>query len=319
MPDATTSLTTAPPRPAATVRAAAARTDALASTSALLDVLVLAFLAGLAVTLWVLFAQGGWDYYRTPVRIRGYSPAHAVLRPSGPGGNLAGIGGTIFMLGTLLYVLRKKVKAFSRLGSMKAWLEFHVFCGVFGPILVTIHTSFKFNGLVSVAYWSMILVVLSGFVGRYLYVRIPKTIRGNELSRAELEARVRELKDRLAETSISVQLLLHIEVAERELLPEATPTGFFGSLADQMRAGRRLAALRREIRASGLTRQLLHQTLDAVGERALLLRRIANLDRTRRLFEAWHIFHRPLVWVLFGVFGVHLAVALYFGYTLFGR
>src|SRR5512140_3528508 len=167
MPESLASLAAPGPQqsaPVRAVRAPAARKEAVAPTSALLDVLVLAFLAGLAVLLWVLFVQGGWDYYRTPVRIRGYSPAHAFLRPSGPGGNLAGIGGTIFMLGTLLYVLRKKVKAFSRLGSMKAWLEFHIFCGVFGPILVTIHTSFKFNGLVSVAYWSMILVVLSGFV-----------------------------------------------------------------------------------------------------------------------------------------------------------
>ena len=39
----------------------------------------------------------------------------------------------------------------------------HLFCGVVGPVLVTFHTSFKFNGLVSVAYWSMVIVMLSGF------------------------------------------------------------------------------------------------------------------------------------------------------------
>jgi hypothetical protein len=299
---------------------AAARKDALVSTSALLDVLVLAFLAGLAVALWVLFARGGWDYYRTPVRVRGYSPAHAFLRPSGPGGNLAGIGGTIFMLGTLLYVLRKKVKAFSRLGSMKSWLEFHIFCGVFGPILVTIHTSFKFNGIISVAYWSMILVVLSGFIGRYLYVRIPKTVRGNELSRAEVEERLREMKERLADTTIPAQLLLRLEEAERDLLPSpGAPRGLVGSLADRLRARWKLVVLRREFRASGMNRQLLHEALNVVHERAVLIRRIANLDRTRRLFEMWHVFHRPLVWVLFLVFSVHLAVAIYFGYAVLGR
>ena len=63
-------------------------------------------------------------------------------------------------------------------GRMKTWLEVHVFCGIVGPVLVTFHTSFKFNGIVSVAYWSMVAVVLSGFVGRYLYVRIPRSIRG---------------------------------------------------------------------------------------------------------------------------------------------
>ena len=65
---------------------------------------------------------------------------------------------------------------------MKTWLEVHIFCGIVGPVLVTFHTSFKFNGIVSVAYWSMVAVVLSGFVGRYLYVRIPRSLRGIELT-----------------------------------------------------------------------------------------------------------------------------------------
>ena len=80
----------------------------------------------------------------------------------------------------------------------KTWLEVHLFCGIVGPVLITFHTSFKFNGIVSAAYWSMVTVVLSGFIGRYLYVRIPRSIRGNELTRAELDARADELKDELA-------------------------------------------------------------------------------------------------------------------------
>ena len=43
----------------------------------------------------------------------------------------------------------------------------------------------------------MVVVVLSGFVGRYLYVRIPKTLRGVELSAADLEARVAEIREPL--------------------------------------------------------------------------------------------------------------------------
>ena len=60
-----------------------------------------------------------------------------------------------------------------------------------GPVLVTLHTAFKFNGIVSIAYWSMVLVVLSGFVGRYLYVRVPKTLRGTELSHSRSSTRAR--------------------------------------------------------------------------------------------------------------------------------
>lgn len=168
-----------------------ARREPLLQASSLLNAVALAFLAGALVAIWILFFEGGWQYYTTPLRVRAYSQFHGLLRPSGLVGNLLGIVGTLFMFSTLFYVARKRIKRLSKVGRMKGWLEFHIFCGIFGPILITFHTSFKFNGIISVAYWSMVLVVLSGFFGRYLFVRIPKTIRGQELSRAEIEERAR--------------------------------------------------------------------------------------------------------------------------------
>jgi len=294
--------------------------DALLPARALLNAVGLAILAGLLVAVWILFVKGGWEYYTTPLRIRGYEKMHRFLRPSGPGGNMLGIVGTLFMFMTLLYVARKKIKRFSKVGSMKGWLEFHIFCGVFGPILITFHTSFKFNGIISVAYWSMVLVVLSGFIGRYLFVRIPKTIRGQELTRAEIEERAKDLKAQLAESTLPAKLLLRIEEVEREVLAHDGEHRTFTELVrDEIAARRSMAALRREIRHAGLNRKLLHEALDVVHERAILLRRIAHLKRTRQLFQIWHVFHQPLVWVMFTIFFLHLGVAIYFGYTIFGR
>ncbi len=292
--------------------------EPLLPAGSLLSAVALAILAGILVAIWVLWYQHGWDYYLTPIGVRGYSKMHKALRPSGAIGNLLGIVGTLVMFSTLLYVARKRIRPLRKLGKMKGWLEFHVFCGLFGPILITFHTSFKFNGIISVAYWSMVLVVLSGFVGRYLYVRIPKTIRGQELSREEIEQRVRDLKAQLAETTLPVHLLLRIEEVEQDLAPKENRT-FVQLIADGFRARRMLATLRKEIRHAGLSRELLHDALDVVHERAVLVRRIAHLKRTRQLFQMWHVFHQPLVWVMFLIFAIHLAVALYFGYTIFGR
>jgi len=52
---------------------------------------------------------------------------------------------------------------------------------------VLYHTALKFGGIVAVSFWSMAAVVLSGVIGRFIYVRIPRTIQGNELSVKELE------------------------------------------------------------------------------------------------------------------------------------
>jgi hypothetical protein len=283
---------------------------------ALTNVLFLAAAVGLVAALWVFVSLDGWTYYQTPLRVRGYAKAHHLLRPSGSAGHLLGIVGFGIVTLTLLYTLRKHWAPLRKIGTAKGWLEAHIFCGLLGPILITLHTSFKFNGIISVAYWSMALVVGSGFVGRYLFVRIPKTLRGTEVSLQELEARAAELKATLADATLSIKLLRRIEAFESEALPprQAEP-GYAAALFGGFSFRRRLARLRREIAASGMAPEMLHDALDIVSERAELLRRIAFLDRTKKLFSLWHVVHKPLVWVMFGIGALHVALALYMGYS----
>ena len=108
-----------------------------------------------AMVLWVMFGLGGRDYYGTPLTVRGYAPAHPLLRPSGPVGQTLGVVGTLLMVVPFAYMARKRVRRSKQTGSLRTWLEIHLFCGIVGPVLVTLHTSFKFNGIVSAAYWSM--------------------------------------------------------------------------------------------------------------------------------------------------------------------
>ncbi len=284
-------------------------------------VLSLAGFAAIGAVLVVLFGLGGLSYYRTPLRVRAYEPEHRALRPAGPVGRSFGIAGSVLMFGgTLAYVARKRLRVLSNVGTTKAWLEAHIFCGVLGPVLVTLHTSFRFNGIVSVAYWSMLGVVASGFVGRYLYVRIPRTIRGVEMDRKAIEERAAELRRELSDLTVPKELLLRIEEMEHELVPQE---GERHGLADLLFGGfavrRKTRAIEREIRSAGLTRQLVREALRAEAERIHLLRRTATLDLTRRLFALWHVFHKPFVWVLALVFVLHVGVAIYFGYAAGGR
>ena len=184
--------------------------DAWLTARALTNVLVLAALFCGVVAFVLLAVFDGWEYYRAPLATRGYLPAHQLLRPSGAVGLTLGIAGVLAMLATIPYALRKRWKRLSRLGRLKNWLEVHIFFGVVGPVLITFHTSFKFNGLISVGYWLMMTVWASGFVGRYLYVRIPKTIRGVELSRREVDERLEVLREQLHSTpTAAAQRHLH--------------------------------------------------------------------------------------------------------------
>jgi hypothetical protein len=283
------------------------------------NVLLLALLATIAVAATILFALNGWHYYRTPIGIRGYTPEHRFLRPSGPVGLALGISGAALMMLMQSYSVRKRVRRLSRIGSLPRWLEFHIFCGILGPVLITFHTSFKFNGIVSVAYWSMLLVVASGFVGRYLYVRIPKSIRGQELTYAEVEERTVDLKARLVETRLPLALLKQVEAFEERVVPRAgSDPRWRGIVFGEFKLRFRIRQLRRQIRHTGVEHRLLHDAVALIAERAVLLRRLAYLKKTKKLFELWHVFHQPLAYVLLIIVTVHVTTAIYFGYA-FGR
>jgi hypothetical protein len=99
---------------------------------------------------------------------------------SGLLGHSIGIIGFILMLMTeTLYSLRKRSRT-TRWGSMAGWLQFHIFTGIVGPFMVLLHSSWRFNGLAGAVTLLTGIVAFSGFIGRYIYTRIPRTADGLE-------------------------------------------------------------------------------------------------------------------------------------------
>ena len=112
---------------------------------------------------------------------------------SGFFGHLLGVLGFILMLMTeLLYSLRKRSRT-ARWGRMSDWLEFHIFTGLVGPFMVLLHSSWKFQGLAGAVMLMTVVIVLSGFVGRYIYTAVPRTVDGVEVQAAVLEQAMAEV------------------------------------------------------------------------------------------------------------------------------
>ncbi|MBP6179381.1 MAG: hypothetical protein KA473_16405 [Anaerolineales bacterium] len=113
-------------------------------------------------------------------------------------GHSIGILGFILMLLTeVLYSLRKRIRNASW-GRMSTWLQFHIFTGLVGPYMVLLHTSWKFNGLAGITTLFTIVIVISGFVGRYIFTRIPRTMDGLEIEGALPEAALRQARQLMA-------------------------------------------------------------------------------------------------------------------------
>ena len=257
----------------------------------------------------------GSDYYLTPMVERPRHPDYWQLKPGGARGLAYGIAGASMMVVMLLYTVRKRLAWLRRLGSLRAWLDFHIFCGVVGPLLVVLHSSFKVHGLVALSFWSMVVVALSGIVGRYLYVQFPRRRSGDELGLAEAQALSERLAERLrGEFRISVDSL-----AELDRLALAGTEREKGLLAlllrlplDGLRLRWRLRRYRRSL--GGGSRRLFGELLATVRQRALLERRIRLWERLQRLFHYWHVLHKPFAVIMYLFMIVHVAVALATGY-----
>jgi hypothetical protein len=259
----------------------------------------------------------GLDYYRTPLLERAHHPGYWQWKAGGVIGNRLGIAGSSMMVLMLLYSVRKRVRALRRLGPLSRWLDVHIYLGVFGPLLVVLHSSFKIQGLVALSFWSMILVASSGVLGRYLYLQIPRTRAGEELALAELEKQDHELSERLrARFSLTES-----QVAELDALV-AVParTGLLGGFVRMLTDDRRLRAGLRDFARGcrSIPAPVFLEFERVLRQKALVRRRILLWDRAHELFHYWHVLHKPFAIVMYLFMLVHVVVAVVTGYGWVG-
>src|SRR6516165_4597119 len=162
---------------------------------------VLAWLLALAIVLVV--AGYGLDYYALGTTDRPLSPKHDALRPSGPIGIKLGMLGVFLFFLIYLYPLRKKWGWLGRIGNSRHWLDFHVVLGTTAPVVIAFHSTFKFGNIAGMAFWSMLAVTISGFVGRYLYSQIPRNLNAAELTMKEMRDIEEAMRQQLAEQKLA--------------------------------------------------------------------------------------------------------------------
>jgi len=272
------------------------------------------FLVGISATL--LLAYNGYNYYSLPIEERFFDAKDFLLKPSGSWGHLLGILGSLMMIfGVSIYIIRKRVKRFVRSGGLKYWLELHIFLCTVGPILVLFHTSFKFGGIVSVSFWSMVAVVLSGVIGRFIYVQIPRSIQGRELDISELEEINldfnRKLRNdyQLDEKTISDFETLFSNYRDKNIIQWLK-----GLPKDKIKSKMCIKKLKNELLAKHLDYLKIKEIVSTVKSKISFSRKISMLNTMQNLFRYWHIFHLPFAITMFIIMVVHVGVTITFGY-----
>ena len=273
----------------------------------------------ISIVFIILILIDGFSFYTTPYQQRPRHEDYRLLRPAGDLGHAAGIIGSSMMIFMLLYSLRKRTRFFRNWGRLNRWLDIHIFFGITGPLLVVIHTSFKVQGLVAVSFWSMVAVALSGVLGRYLYLQIPRDFQGEQLSAQEID----KLKSGLAKELISDSKIdqNQIQKIENELSLErkakrGTLRMLLAIITDDLTRPFRVRKYRRRyLRRLNLPKEMKDKILTAILDRALLNRKIAFLNQVQTLFHYWHVFHKPFAIIMYIIMLVHVGIAIWLGYT----
>jgi hypothetical protein len=227
-------------------------------------------------------------------------------------GHSLGVLGFLLMLMTeTLYSFRKRSKRGARWGKMSSWLEFHIFTGIVGPFMVLLHPGWQFKGLAAVLSLMTLLMVFSGFFGRYIYTAIPRASDGVEIDLEELEITARKLKAELAmaKTQDKTQPIQKIETNSGSILMVLTRFWW------DVRAGINDQLIR--MGASGEEKQKSLELLRVQRQYEHLHRQINQLAAARRIFSLWHAVHIPLGLTLFLVAVAHVGAAIYYAMLIY--
>lgn len=269
----------------------------------------------LHLVLFVLFVAGstalllrGWEFYRLSVLARVDHPDFRVLSPSSNLGHGYGIAGTALILTNLSYLLRRRFARLS-LGSLRAWLDVHVFTGLFGGMLVLFHSAFQVrSGIAMVTVGSLLVVILTGLLGRYLYSLSPKP------EKERLRAQLRALD--VVGPGMGQMLDQQIALIART---EPPPPSLLAVLA-------KLPTFRRELRQR---RAVIEQTVAYYArhfgpEVQLLSKPLADCTRiymrevrsvaATALLRSWRGMHRYAALLMVLLVAVHIGIAVHYGF-----
>ena len=235
----------------------------------------------------------------------------------GVGYGLGLVGGTLMLI-MMLYPVRKHVHLFQGWGPLKYWFRFHMVAGILGPVLVVLHSAFHVGSVnAGVALASMLLVMASGLVGRFLYRKVHHGLYGTH-------ATLKELQQSLTRQLESLQSLLHqipdvkMEMDRFSALVSRKPKGWgsrtthFMSLGwNRIVVGRRIRRIIAERSGSLCVRSQSHDSdlstlLLTVDEALKAAQRAAQFSTYERLFSLWHVVHIPFLCMLVITAVVHV-------------
>ncbi len=189
-------------------------------------------------------------------------------------GHSLGIAGTVLIFMALIYPFRKRV--LKKKGRQNP-LNSHVTYGLIGPSLVVIHSAHKFTSRIgTLIFLALLLVVISGIIGRFLYRKVNRSLREQKRALKTLINRFGQRRQEMGAACATTDESLeedHSEYIETECSRWAEEAA-------------------------------------AIADREYT---VTFFDRLKQLFSKWIRVHYWLTAFLFALIAVHVVSTIYYG------
>jgi hypothetical protein len=199
------------------------------------------------------------------------------------------------------------------LGSVKTWLDLHVVTGLGGSLLVLFHSAFQLRTpIATVTSISLLIVVITGLVGLYIYALVPK-------------AGLRPLHARLEEVATLLPGLAQIidEFVKKAPVTRLAPNASLLRVLLTMprwiwEARTRRRGIRRAAYGDKLVRVVARTdprfVSDLVAELGDLAAAEIDTNAGGALMRSWRSLHRFLALLMILSVTVHIGVAWFYGF-----
>jgi len=231
-------------------------------------------------------------------------------------GYMLGIIGGSLMLILLLYPISKRVALFTRWIPIRFWFAIHMFFGIIGPTMILFHSNFQLGSTNStIALFCMLLVAISGLIGRYIYTHIHHGLYGTRISLNELKQNTQNDHTELLKI-FNHNEKLNERITKMEAKALKPYSSLIGDLLNVIYLGFNAKRLKLTIIKSLKNSTKKNSTekksiINSVNHYTLALRQMAAFKLYERLFSLWHILHLPLfimmiITAVVHIFAVHL-------------
>lgn len=200
-------------------------------------------------------------------------------------GSLLGLTAAILMVVPLAYSIAKRLLRL-RGPRLRSFLTVHIYAGLLAGVLAVIHTGHKFDHPLGVLLTAQtIIVVVSGFVGRYFMRHQAQELADKRRERASADAALTQAR---------------AELVARTGMPDSTAVLHWAALMP-------FAIRDREVRSTARRTVRLADAVASVDSS------IALHEHFQKWFRRWLGVHLTLTVVLYLLLAAHVFTVLYYG------